>query len=105
MRFQSLAISLSLLAAIGAGPLSAQGPGDKSKLTAVHPGYDLANLMPAGFQPGITGMDFLSDGRVAICTWGGTHVALVPPTKKGELWIVANSDASDVSKVTATKLI
>lgn len=39
---------------------------------AVHPGYTLANLRPDGFQPkGFGGMDWMPDGSLALCTWGG----------------------------------
>ena len=47
-------------------------PGDGLPLTAVHPSYTLTNLRPSGFQPKVTGMDWLPDGRLVISTWGGT---------------------------------
>ena len=47
-------------------------PGDGLPLNAVHPGYDLTNLRPPGFQPQVSGMDFLPDGRLVISTWGGS---------------------------------
>jgi hypothetical protein len=47
-------------------------PGDGLPLTAVHPNYTLTNLRPNGFQPQVTGMDWLPDGRMAIATWGGS---------------------------------
>ncbi|MDQ3003503.1 MAG: hypothetical protein M3Y08_19870 [Fibrobacterota bacterium] len=37
----------------------------------VHPGYSLVNVRPDSFEEGIGGMDFLPDGSLAICTWGG----------------------------------
>jgi hypothetical protein len=92
-----------LWAAFLAGPLQAQVPGDRSKLVAPHPGYTLATLMPQGLQPGVSGMDFLSDGRLVLCTWGGNHLALTPPSRKGEIYIVSNVDADDVAKVTYTR--
>ena len=39
-------------------------PGDGLPLTAVHPGYTLTNLRPDGFEPQVTGMDWLPDGRL-----------------------------------------
>ncbi|GAA5125802.1 hypothetical protein GCM10023212_28240 [Luteolibacter yonseiensis] len=48
---------------------TAGGPGDGRPLTGVHPGFKLVNFRPAGFQPRVGGMDFLPDGRLAICTW------------------------------------
>ncbi|MEV6494237.1 PA14 domain-containing protein, partial [Actinoplanes sp. NPDC051633] len=47
-------------------------PGDGLPLNAVHPGYDLTNLRPPGFQPQVSGMDFLPDGRLVLSTWGGS---------------------------------
>ena len=49
----------------------ADSPGDGLPLTAVHPDYTLTNLRPNGFQPKVTGMDWLPDGRMVISTWGG----------------------------------
>jgi hypothetical protein len=46
--------------------------GDGLPLTSVHPNYTLTNLRPNGFQPQVTGMDWLPDGRMAIATWGGS---------------------------------
>ena len=44
-------------------------PGDTVELESVHPAYDLATIRPEAFQPRVGGMDFLSDGRLVICTW------------------------------------
>lgn len=85
---------------LACGAALAQIPGDRAKLAGPHPGYTLASLMPAGLQPGVTGLDFLSDGRLVLCTWGGNHLALTPPSRKGEIYFVSNVDADDVSKVT-----
>jgi hypothetical protein len=93
-------LAVPALAALLSEAPMAQGPGDRSHLTGVHPGYTLANILPAGLQPGVTGMDFLSDGRLAICTWGGSHVSLVPPSRKGEVFILSDVDADDPAKVT-----
>ncbi len=48
---------------------TAGGPGDGRPLEGVHPGYDLVDFRPADFRPAVGGMDFLPDGRLAICTW------------------------------------
>lgn len=48
---------------------TAGGPGDGQPLTGVHPGFTLGSIRPAGFQPGIAGMDFLPDGRMVISSW------------------------------------
>ncbi|MEK8110364.1 hypothetical protein NKG94_50660 [Micromonospora sp. M12] len=46
-------------------------PGDGLPLTSVHPNFSLTNLRPNGFQPKVTGMDWLPDGRLVVSTWGG----------------------------------
>lgn len=85
------------------GRIPAQTPGDQSVLKAVHPGYTLSSLTPAGFEPGVSGLDFLSDGRLVVCTWGGTHAKLTPPSKNGDVYILDHVDQEDSSKVTYKK--
>ncbi|MFD8430694.1 family 16 glycoside hydrolase [Streptomyces coelicoflavus] len=59
-------------------------PGDGLPLTSVRPDLDLTDLRPEGFEPQVTGMDWLPDGRLAISTWGGTdNVA-------GEVYLLDN---------------
>ncbi|MBB5801063.1 hypothetical protein F4560_000831 [Saccharothrix ecbatanensis] len=73
-------------------------PGDGLPLTGVHPGYTLTNLRPAGFQPQVTGMDWLPDGRLAISTWGGTY------KQAGEVYLLGNvTGTTDPSHVTVQK--
>lgn len=59
---------------------TAGGPGDGRPLTGVHPGFNLVNFRPAGFQPRVGGMDFLPDGRLALSTWDA----------EGAVWIMGN---------------
>ncbi|AGZ41389.1 family 16 glycoside hydrolase [Actinoplanes friuliensis] len=58
-------------------------PGDGLPLDAVNPGYTLTNLRPEGFQPQVSAMDWLDDGRMVITTWGGSDEV------KGEVYIVS----------------
>ncbi len=44
-------------------------PGDQTKLTSVHPSFDLAQARPDEFQGRIGGLDFLSDGTLVVSTW------------------------------------
>lgn len=99
-RVQSILSSIALLSAAA----HAQTPGDRAPLKAVHPGYTLVNLMPGGITPGVSGIDFLSDGRVVVCTWGGDHKVLVPPSRKGEVYVVSGTTQDDTSKMTAKKI-
>ena len=50
-------------------PLPKGAPGDRRPLDAGHPSYDLAQARPSTFEPRVGGMDWLSDGRLVICTW------------------------------------
>src|SRR5687768_16406069 len=59
-------------------------PGDGLPLTAVHPGYDLTNLRPPGFEPQVTGIAWRPDGKMVISTWGGSDKLA------GEVYLVAN---------------
>ncbi len=47
-------------------------PGDGLPLNDVHPDYALTDLRPEGFEPQVSAMDWLPDGRLAVATWGGT---------------------------------
>lgn len=69
-------------------------PGDAFPLTEVHPSYDLSQARPDIFTPKVGGMDFLSDGRMVICTWDPA----------GSVYILDNVDSGDPSKI-KTKLI
>ncbi|GGX95296.1 family 16 glycoside hydrolase [Streptomyces fructofermentans] len=51
---------------------SGDSPGDGLPLTSVRPDLTLTDLRPEGFEPQVTGMDWLPDGRLAISTWGGS---------------------------------
>jgi hypothetical protein len=59
-------------------------PGDGLPLTDVHPDYTLTDLRPAGFEPQVSAMDWLPDGRLAITTWGGTD------NTTGEVYLLDN---------------
>ncbi|MEV0385067.1 family 16 glycoside hydrolase [Nonomuraea sp. NPDC050643] len=62
----------------------ADSPGDGLPLQSVHPDFALTNLRPAGFEPQVSAMDWLPDGRLAIATWGGSE------TKTGEVYLLGN---------------
>lgn len=50
-------------------PLAIGAPGDRRPLEGVHPSYDLQRVRPSGFRPRVGGIDWLSDGRMVLCTW------------------------------------
>lgn len=90
-----------LVAAAGAAALEGGTPGgdgDGSRLTGVHPSFDLMNLRPPGFDYKIGGMAFLPDGRLVVSTWNevlGTN---------DSVWILDNVDQDDPSQITATRI-
>ncbi|MFE7031234.1 family 16 glycoside hydrolase [Streptomyces sp. NPDC057621] len=78
---------------------SGDTPGDGLPLTDVRPDLDLTDLRPDGFEPQVTGMDWLPDGRLAISTWGGSdNVA-------GEVYLLDNvTGETSKDKVTVKKV-
>jgi glucose/arabinose dehydrogenase len=59
--------------------------GDGLPLDGVHPGYDLTDLRPPGFEPQVTGLAFTEDDDLVVSTWGGTdNVA-------GEVYLLENT--------------
>ncbi|MEU2655774.1 family 16 glycoside hydrolase [Streptomyces sp. NPDC007325] len=74
-------------------------PGDGLPLDRLNPNYKLTNLRPPGFEPQVSGMDWLPDGRMAITTWGGTD------NLKGEVYLVDNvTGDTGPDKVTYKKI-
>ncbi|MER6345143.1 ricin-type beta-trefoil lectin domain protein [Streptomyces sp. NPDC001532] len=74
-------------------------PGDGLPLTGVHPNYKLTNLRPNGFEPQVSAMDWLPDGRLAIATWGGSN------NTAGEVYLLSNvTGDTGPDKVTAKKV-
>jgi hypothetical protein len=75
-------------------------PGDGLPLTDVHPDYTLTNLRPPGFEPQVTGMDWLPDGRLAISTWGGDRLTVL-----GEVYLLDGvTGNTDPAKVTMKRI-
>ena len=74
--------------------------GDGLPLTGVHPNYTLTNLRPNGFEPDVTGMDWLPDGRLAISTWGGDRLTVL-----GEVYLLGNvTGDTNPSRVTVKRI-
>ncbi|MDG1944708.1 MAG: PA14 domain-containing protein [Halioglobus sp.] len=74
------------------------GAGDGSRLTGVHPSFDLMNLRPPGFDYKIGGVAFMPDGRLVVSTWN--EVLGV----NDSVWILDNVDQDDPSLITATQI-
>ena len=76
-RLLPLALSTVLLTV----PAAAGGTSGGDESGESHPGYDLSVIRPAGFEPRVTGMEFLPGGRMALSTW-----------RPNEIWIVTGYD-------------
>lgn len=74
-------------------------PGDGLPLNAVRPDHTLTDLRPEGFEPQVTGMDWLPDGRLVVSTWGGTGNAA------GEVYVMDEvTGTTGPDRVTATRI-
>ena len=81
-------------------------PGDGLRLETVNPNYDLTNLRPPGFEPHVSGMDFLPDGRMVLTTSGDVSAGgWVPNPESGEVFILSHvTGTTSTSQVTYTKV-
>ncbi|GAA3934988.1 family 16 glycoside hydrolase [Actinoplanes auranticolor] len=74
-------------------------PGDGLPLNAVHPGYDLTNLRPPGFEPQVTGIAWRPDGKMVLSTWGKSDKVA------GEIYLVDKvTGKTGPAKVTYRKI-
>jgi hypothetical protein len=81
----------------------------------LHPGYDLMTLRPAGFEPKVSGLDFLPNGDMLVLTWRGsvgpmifdsvTQTSMVGArTGTPKLYRVTNTQGLDLTKILATEI-
>lgn len=70
-----------------------------AQVKVLHPGFTLINFRPATLHPDVSGMDFLSDGTLVMCTWGGDKDSLATPSHKGKLYLLhgVTGDAPSVT--------
>ena len=64
-------------------------PGDKAPLVDVHPSYDLSQARPDDFLPKVGGMDFMSDGSLAVSVWDPS----------GAVYLLSNVSQGDPTKI------
>jgi cytochrome c len=69
-------------------------PGDQHALADVHPAFDLAQARPSWFEPKVGGMDFLSDGRMVLCTWDSV----------GPVYVLEGVSGNDPENIKVTKI-
>jgi hypothetical protein len=79
-------------------------PGDGLPLDGVNPAYNLVNLRPAGFEPKVTGLEWMGDDLLLL-TWGDDDGDPSSVTAAGEVWkLTGVKTATNPSTVTRTKL-
>lgn len=71
---------LAVLTAVGA--LAAAPP------PGLNPAWKIVDIRPAALRPLVTGIDFLSDGRLVVAHWGGLHNDVHLLQKKGAIYIM-----------------
>jgi cytochrome c len=69
-------------------------PGDRQKLTDVHPAFTLSQARPDAFLPKVAGMDFLPDGRLLVSTWDAM----------GGVYVLDNVASGDPKKITVKQI-
>ena len=80
------------------------GPGDAQPLIGVHPGYDLYQARPASFEPRVTGIDFLPDGRLAILSWTKRRGDGLKAQQTGELYLLTGVQGSNPQAIKVEKI-
>ncbi len=79
-------------------------PGDGLPLDGVNPAYDLVNLRPTGFEPKVTGLEWMGDDLLVL-TWGDDDGDPNTVTAAGEVWKLSGvKGADDPADVTPTKI-
>ncbi len=92
-----------------AGPVIEPGaprPGHGRKVEGVHPGLEIAAIRPPGMNLGVGGLGVLPDGRLVVATFDAQKVLPMDPATEvnGELWLVDNVAAADLSGVTSVQI-
>src|SRR5690606_40578179 len=65
--------------------LGGNTPGDGLPLNDVNPAFDLVDLRPPGFEPKVTGLDWMGDDLLVL-TWGDEDGSPDTMTEAGEVW-------------------
>ena len=79
-------------------------PGDGLPLDGVNPAYELVNLRPAGFEPKVTGLEWMGEDLLVL-TWGDDDGDPSSVTAAGEVWKLSGvKTADDAADVTRTKI-
>jgi glucose/arabinose dehydrogenase len=68
--------------------------------SAAHPGFDLINFRPANLQARVTGIDWLSDGRMVFSHWGGNQPLIHTRQMNSVVYIVNGASGDNPTNVT-----
>lgn len=81
-------------------------PGDGLRLDAVNPGYTLTDLLPAGFEPMVSALDWTDEGELVLVTSGSVSPSgPVPDPEPGEVFVLGNvTGETSADEVTVTKI-
>ncbi|WP_250442803.1 family 16 glycoside hydrolase [Actinotalea sp. C106] len=81
-------------------------PGDGLRLDAVHPDYTLTDLLPEGFEPMVSALDWTEDGDLVLVTSGSVSPSgPVPDPEPGEVFVLGNvTGETSAEDVTVTKV-
>lgn len=84
---------------------AADTAGDGLRLDAVNPNYTLTDLRPAGFEPEVTGLDFMGNKLVVTTAGSVSSGGWVENAKPGEVFLLDNVvGATSAANVTATRI-
>ncbi|HKP95229.1 MAG TPA: hypothetical protein VJ385_05675 [Fibrobacteria bacterium] len=86
---------MMLLLACGAALGAAPGFANPYPEVGLHPGYTLMSLRPAGFEPMVSGMDFLPNGDMVVLTWRGES----GPSAKNAAGIIVTKEYSGTTRL------
>ena len=79
-------------------------PGDGLPLDGVNPAYNLVDLRPPGFEPKVTGLEWMGDDLLVL-TWGDDDGDPSSVTAAGEIWRLSGvKDADGPEDVTRTRI-
>ncbi len=66
-------------------------------IPGVHPSFTITSLRPAGFNPQVSGLDFLPNGDLVVSTWEGFGTAAGGP---GRVFILKNAQTGNAALIT-----
>lgn len=70
--------------------------------TSMHPGFDLIPFRPTAFKPRVTGMGWLSDGRMVVASWGGTNALIHTRQMNSTIYLVSGAGGANPTGVTTS---